>query len=512
MATFLLFNGASTWAQAGANCSAAYFIDETLPSGARWQMCWEHRNREGIVFYDVYYTSPDGTQRKVLAQAGLAQVHVPYDDNSSRYHDVSDYGLGGSYLDDLDGSDCVDGVLLRHNGKDVLCQSVQKNGYLYKYRNAHQSSYVLTLFSVSHVGEYNYIPQWVFTDDGAIEPSMGATGRLQRFGDDARYGWEMGNGRIGIAHTHNYYWRLDFDLGEDANDDVVEEFEFGPAGAVTRTISQSTLEVEAGRQVAPELMRSWRVRDGSITNADGHPISYHLEPFEVGHRFIGPATEPWTVNNFYVTKYNSCEKYASHNPTLDGCAGDLSTFANGESLVGADIVLWYGVSFHHLPRDEDEPYMHLHTSGFQLIQRDWMAESALAGLDTAAAVTYTPTVTSTETSITATATFTATNTLMPAAAVETPAPQASVTRAPEQTATLASTVTPASVADTPLPTATMRATPTAIQTSLPQPTTTTIPTAQPTATDPSGGNPVQPNAAAGDYRSGKTLYLPVVLR
>ncbi|MEZ4661063.1 MAG: hypothetical protein R2911_26220 [Caldilineaceae bacterium] len=478
--TFLIFHHMPTRAQAGANCSAAYFIDATLPSGARWQMCWEHRNREGIVFYDVYYTSPDGTQRKVLAQAGLAQVHVPYDDNSSRYHDVSDYGLGGAYLDDLDASDCADGVLLRHNGKNVLCQSVQKRGYLYKYRNAHQPSYALTLFSVSHVGEYNYIPQWVFADDGAIEPSMGATGRLQRVGENRQYGWDLGDGRIGIAHTHNYYWRLDFDLGEDANDDVVEEFEFGPAGAVTRTLSQTTLDVEAGRPVAPELMRSWRVRDGSITNADGHPISYHLEPFEVGHRFIGPATEPWTANNFYVTKYNSCEKYASHNPELDGCTGDLSTFVNGESLVGADIVLWYGVSFHHLPRDEDEPYMHLHSSGFQLIQRDWMAESALALLASAASPTNIPTAAPTDTS-----------TPVPATATATSLP---------------------TVANTPTlqPTATNTSTPVTTATPTPQPTLIDTPTPPPTAAESSGADADRGNLSNG--RFGRTLYFPQVWR
>ena len=88
-------------------------------------MCWEHRNREGIIFYDVYYTSPDGTQRKVLAQAGLAQVHVPYDDNSSRYHDISDYGLGGSYLDDLDSSDCVDALLMPPQRQKLLIPSIK---------------------------------------------------------------------------------------------------------------------------------------------------------------------------------------------------------------------------------------------------------------------------------------------------------------------------------------------------------------------------------------------------
>ena len=35
------------------NCSAGFQVDETLTNGARWQMCWEKRAREGIVIHDV---------------------------------------------------------------------------------------------------------------------------------------------------------------------------------------------------------------------------------------------------------------------------------------------------------------------------------------------------------------------------------------------------------------------------------------------------------------------------
>ena len=40
--------------QAAEDCGDAFYIDEQLPNGARWDMCWEHRNREGITFHDVY--------------------------------------------------------------------------------------------------------------------------------------------------------------------------------------------------------------------------------------------------------------------------------------------------------------------------------------------------------------------------------------------------------------------------------------------------------------------------
>ncbi|MET0913975.1 MAG: copper amine oxidase, partial [Acidimicrobiales bacterium] len=59
------------------NCSAGFQVDETLTNGARWQMCWEKRAREGIVIHDVTYTPIGGQPVEVLSEAALAQIHVP---------------------------------------------------------------------------------------------------------------------------------------------------------------------------------------------------------------------------------------------------------------------------------------------------------------------------------------------------------------------------------------------------------------------------------------------------
>ena len=51
----------------------------------------------------------------------------------------------------------------------------------------------------------------------------------------------------------------------------------------------------------------------------------------------------------------------------------MAAFANGESLTNQDLVVWYGASFNHLPRDEDENHMHPHWTGFSIIPRDLTA-------------------------------------------------------------------------------------------------------------------------------------------
>lgn len=381
-----------TDAQAGVNCSAPYEIDETFTNGARWQLCWEQRNLDGIVLRSIYFTPPGGTPQKVLAQGSISQVHVPYDDNSARFHDITDDGFGNENLNNLTPAECPDGTLLKDGAKNALCKQRKGRGPAFAGLGTQEQGELLSLFSVSTSGEYNYIPVWRFFDDGSIELMMGATGKLQRFTTNAQFGWPVrANGTRGTSHIHNYYWRLDFDLGEAGEDDVVEELNYtvvdppgaaagtdSPVGRQQRTLGVSRFAGENGRSIAPTTLRSWRIRDGSANPTTGRPISYHLQPMTVGHRDVGPANEPWTANDFYVTKYRACERYVSHNPQVDGCGNHLGSFVNGESLENADVVLWYGVTFHHIPRDEDEVYMHAHWDGFRLVPRDLMAANPAA--------------------------------------------------------------------------------------------------------------------------------------
>lgn len=375
-AVALSINSSAGRAQGQAACSGDAFVSESLPSGARWDLCWEHRPLEGVVLRDVYYTTVKGVRTHILAEAGLAQIHVPYDDNGGRFHDVTDDGLGDDNLLSLTSAECPDGRRLSDGSRLVLCLRILPRGPAFFGQDRRQGT-LLSLMSVSVSGDYNYVSDWRFWDDGTIEPLMGASGKLQRYSTDPARGWPVRSNNVhGISHTHNYYWRLDFDLGEDGTDDRVEEMSWQGADGVRR-LNVEQIQSEAGRTIDPASMRSWRIVDGSLTNEAGAPISYQLDPISLLHRDLGPAYEPWTLNDIYFTRYRECEKYSSHNPQFGGCGGDVTAFVDGESLVGGDHVLWYGVTFHHVPRDEDEPYMHMHWDGFRFTPRDWTAENEM---------------------------------------------------------------------------------------------------------------------------------------
>ena len=180
---------------------------------------------------------------------------------------------------------------------------------------------------------------------------------------------------------HNFYWRLDFDVDGTTNDDRVEELEALPTPGTNRTQLRNTrraFTTEVARRVAPTGFRSWRVRDLTTRNADNHPISWELLP-NTDHIFRGPAFERWTQREVYVTTWRNCERFATHNPVMGSCQpspnNQVAAFVNGESLSGRDLVVWYGSSFHHLPRDEDEDHMHPHWTGFAIVPRDLTAEN-----------------------------------------------------------------------------------------------------------------------------------------
>lgn len=366
-------------AQAADHCDDSYYIDKTLSNGARWDMCWTHDNNHGIRYHHIYYTPKSGVRRMVLMDAAVSQIHVPYDDNGARYHDVSDYGLGGVYLRDMASSECSGGTLYQYAGKDAVCSQVQDSGPAFRLGNQVAASESLKVFSISKVGAYVYIPQWLFFDNGRIEPSILATGALQRYGNSSaeQHGWLLSGltatNKIGLSHMHNYFWRLDFDLNGTAANDVVQEINYTTSGG-QRQRTMTTFSNEVARSVSPSTQRSWVVRDSNQTNSKGHLMGYEVRLDEVGHRETGPSYEAFTYHDFYVTRSSTCEQIASHNQRVNSCTtNSLDEFANGESLAGQDLVAWVGVSFYHMPRSEDAPKMDIHSNRFQIIPRDWHA-------------------------------------------------------------------------------------------------------------------------------------------
>lgn len=360
-------------------CDGGQLIDQSLTSGSRWELCWSLAGAEGILLHQVHFTPPGGIRRQILKEAGLAQIYTHYDDGKHVYHYLAEPGLGGSSLLQLTNDDCVEGQRLHEDGQHILCRQVVPRGYVYRHFSQQRQGEYLRLFSASDVGGPVFIVEWRFYDDGTIEPLVGDTGRLIHTSSDSASGRPLdADSRYGIGYINNVYWRLDFDLGTVGTNDIVEEMELLPADNNTqRVLSLTPIESETARSVLPEQKRSWRVRSSTLTNGDGRSISFQIEPRNLGHQYVGGVAEPWTQNQLYVTVHRDCERLVSLNPQADSCGSDITQYVDGESLEGADVVLWYGASSHRLIQDEDEPVKPIRWLSFQIVPRDWTAQNPL---------------------------------------------------------------------------------------------------------------------------------------
>jgi primary-amine oxidase len=157
----------------------------------------------------------------------------------------------------------------------------------------------------------------------------------------------------------------------------VEEFNYQPdkPGGLSAKHGWTPIRKETSRPWNGESFRSWRVVNRASKNALGHPRSYELIPGGSG-TFRGGSDETFTHAELWVSRYNPKEfPCSSADPRPLRTA--LPSYVNGESVDGQDVVVWYVLHVHHLPRTEDWPAMPIEWVGFQLKPRDFLDASPL---------------------------------------------------------------------------------------------------------------------------------------
>lgn len=340
-----------------AAAASQYCSGQNLATGANWSICWEIRANEGLAITHAFYTKP-GFDRRVLSDATVAQIFVPYETGQPRYHDVA-YGLGAG-MQVIAANECSGGTLLAGN---KVCRQLTPSHHHERFCNNGQCVYkmgpALRLWSSSQMGAYNYITRWTFHPDGHIEPQVGLAGVLQ-FGK--------------TAHIHNVYWRVDLDIDDPGGDAVEEFYRVVPAGndGSRGIFGWNPLLGETYRPNELYTFRKWRVVDTTKKNANGLNWSYELVPSPGNGTLRTTAAEGYTRGELWATVSRPSERFVSTET-----ADYLSTYLNGESLTNQDVVLWYTQHAHHEVRDEDAPYMPLEWMGFELRPRNFFDQNPM---------------------------------------------------------------------------------------------------------------------------------------
>jgi primary-amine oxidase len=309
-------------------CSPPFLVEQAFPTAGpeetRWRVCWQMRAGNGLVITGAFFRkAPSAPWIQVLYEGRVAEIFVPYHSGAPRYYDVA-----GSYLwVTLGARDCPAerGGTLLGTGPDV-CKEVRDRGLAWKHDLEVRRGEEVALWGTLRAANYNYILEWTFRDDGAIQGRVGATGS-----NAPSRPWE--------AHMHGPVWRLDVDLAGAAGDTVMvgRHAESG----LTAVDSASPVATESGIAWDPLAFTTLHIHDAGLENARGHASAYHLVPLRSG---TSRHQEPFTQMDFAVTRYRYGETAGSDLPAY---------LAPAEPVANADVVVWYSGGIHHLPRDED---------------------------------------------------------------------------------------------------------------------------------------------------------------
>lgn len=313
---------------AQAQCSAPYFLDQRFPTTGieetRWRICWQVLPGNGLVITSAHFRkSPTSPFVRLFWDARISEIFVPYHDNSNRFLDVA-YGFPSVPLNAKDCPPAKGGTVLG-SGSEV-CKEVRDRGLAWKDDTQVRRGEEVVLWSTIDAANYNYVVEWTFRDDGAVIGRAGATAMNYP-------------STPFTAHMHGPIWRLDIDLNGFAGDSV--HLGTHTESGLTATDTEPLIATETGIQWDPLSFTSLYVHDATLKNAKGHPSAYHLMPIRNG---TPRHQEPFTKNDFWVTKYKSSEMYGPSLPTY---------ISPAESVSNTDIVIWYYGGAHHLVRDED---------------------------------------------------------------------------------------------------------------------------------------------------------------
>lgn len=371
-------NGTDTTVAEVGECSPGFrYLERTFNSGSSWSLCWSDEPQVGLSLSQVIFTTAAGERHRIIANASLGQIHVPYDDGE---HGQLDMPAFGAHTAELSKKNCASGIV-ENDERPLLCASVigdhLRQAWVddsFDTGNHSTNGQCLDLYTMTPVDWYTYLNRWDLCDDGSVRPSVGAGGKLapEFFGDDSN-SEALGDGDQDkhLSHFHNVFWRIQFDL-DSPESLTLKDISYSNVGS-RFTTSETIIDRESAS--VANKGHGWRVESKNEVNADGHAFAYDIELVNANPYRDVPGAE-FTNNDLYVTDLNPCEKLAAGN-VASNCGDSLIDYIDDEPLNAP--VFWLQTSFHHIPRDEDEPVMDEHWQGFSMTPRSMSTDNSLVG-------------------------------------------------------------------------------------------------------------------------------------
>jgi primary-amine oxidase len=393
-----------------------------------WSFHQRLDKRSGLVISQVTYRD-QATPRSILYQGSLSEVFVPYMDPDLGWYwrsfmDAGEYGFGLFATPLTAGIDCPDtatflnAVLSDDAGKPVamervICVFERPTGdpawrHYETFNGVYEGrpSVELVTRMIATVGNYDYLLDWIFTQDGKIRVRVGATGIDSVKGvhsasmdeataeQDTAYGTLVGPHIVAVNHDHYFNFRLDLDVDGPNNSFELSQFEptsveDSPRSSVWRRRS-TILKTEREAMLSYDAARpsSWEVINQEQHQILGHHPGYLLMPENSAiSNILSPEDYPvqraaFSLHHLWVTPYDPQEYYAGGMYVNQSKGGDgLPAWTqSNRSIDKRDIVLWYTAGLRHEPHLEDWPVMPLVWREFQLAPHNFFARNAALNL------------------------------------------------------------------------------------------------------------------------------------
>jgi primary-amine oxidase len=412
----------------------SFTIKDGEVSWQNWKFRFRLDPRVGPVVNLVTYMD-EGKPRSVLYEGALSEMYVPYQDpeetwNSHVFLDAGEYfvntGSGGIIKPLQAGVDCpayatfFSGTFVHDNGTPYIrpqlaCMFERVSGDP-AWRHWDEDTYAisgrptreLVFRTVATVGNYDYLFDWRFEQDASITVGVGATGILEvkavkdqradgklsanmegtdTDGKPVQFGQLVAPGTSAVDHDHYFSYRLDLDVDGTKNSLMVDklvpfklpETSLGRKWIWAMKPEMIATEGDAKLNVSLDHPAMWRFANEGVKNSLGQNTSFEIMPGETGISLLPSSEWPqkragFSEHSLWVTPYDPNERYVSGVYVM-GSKGEDSLpewVKQNRSIMNTDIVAWYTVGFHHVPRAEDWPQMPIMWHTFSLRPFDFL--------------------------------------------------------------------------------------------------------------------------------------------
>lgn len=386
----------------------SYALNGHEVSWQNWKFQFRVDARRGIVLSTVKYAD-GGRDRSVMYQGSLSELFVPYMDpnepwNYQGFFDLGTYpSMFGGIASSLErGIECPDyatyfdamvvtesgrprerkraACLFERSAGDVAWRHGRERGDVIETRE--KRDLVLRMYMTA--GNYDYLFDWVFQQDGTLKMDASATGMdatktASGTAADELYGRLIAPGRVGMNHSHFFSFRVDLDVDGPVNTLLVDRLlqKRLPAENARRSIwavetEEARTERDGMRMSTMQRPEAWRFVNpavkGPYSGFVGYQIDSHsamslLAPDDYMQKRAG-----FTDHMLWVTPYERRELYASGDyPTVSTAGDGLPRWTGANRpIANTDVVAWVTMGFHHIPRPEDWPLMPVAKHSFEI--------------------------------------------------------------------------------------------------------------------------------------------------